>query len=185
MKKSPGGPDQAGIARSIIPLRAHVMSANLRISASPTRSVRPTSVHVRESYGTAAWHVLAITVDGVVCKDGDPSYPDCRGNCWIDLEVECPHDHPPTEANPIELCGAVICEDIDLPASAGNTERDCQWAMDYRGHGSSMAAVMSSSGEWETVQRGNQSWPGQRSLSGEPQHRRPAPSLGWDPYGDD
>jgi hypothetical protein len=125
----------------------------LRISTSPTRSVRPTSVHVKEPDGTA-WRVLTITVDGVVRRYGDPPYPACRGNCWIDLEVECPHDHPPTEAKPTELRGGILCEASDLPVSAGDTERDRQWTADFR---KPRGAQKLSNGEWETTFRGDAS----------------------------
>jgi hypothetical protein len=85
---------------------------------------------VQEPDGTA-WRVLTTTVDGVRWN-GEPPYPVCRGNCWIDLEVECPHDHPPTEAKPTELRGFIQCEASDLPVSAGDAERDRQWAKDFR-----------------------------------------------------
>lgn len=143
--------DSTKPAREIVPLSAHATSANLRISVSPVSSVRPISVHVKEPDGTA-WRVLTITVDGVVSGCGDPPYPDCRGNCWIDLEVECPHDRPPTEAKPTELRGVILCEASDLPVSAGDTERDRQWATDFR---KPYGARKLSNGEWETTFRGD------------------------------
>ncbi len=139
--------------RHFLPLSAHATAANLRISVSPVRSVRPISLHVAEPDGTA-WRVLTIVVDGVVRRYGDPPYPACRGNCWIDLEVECPHDHPPTEAEPIELRGVVLCEASDLPVSAGDTERDRQWAADFR---KPRGARKSLNGECETTYRGDAS----------------------------
>ena len=135
-------------AREIIPLSAHATSAMLRISTSPTRSVCLISTpYVKEPDGTA-WRVLSMTVDGVGCRYDDPPYPACRGNCWIDFEVECPHDHPPTEARPTELRGVVLCEASDLPVSAGDTERDRQWATDFR---KPRGAQKLSNGEWETT----------------------------------
>lgn len=116
-------------ARAFIPLAARAPCARLRISTSPTRSVRPISTHVKEPDGTA-WRVIAVIIDGI--EYGDPPYPICRGNCWIDLDVECPHDHPPTEAKPTVLRGVVLCETSDLPVSAGDTERDRQWATNFR-----------------------------------------------------
>jgi hypothetical protein len=144
---------EAQRARELIPLAARATSARLRISTSPTRSARPISVHVREPDGTA-WRVVTVIIDGIEHGYGDQSFPVCRGNCWIDLEVECPHDHPPTEAKPTELRGAFLCEASDLPVSAGDTERDRQWALDFRKpHG----MRKSSKDEWETVFRGDSS----------------------------
>lgn len=137
--------------REIIPLSAHATGTWLRISMSPTRSTRPISAHVREPDGTA-WRVLTMTVDGVSRPYGDSSYPTCRGNCWIDLEVECPHDRPPTDASPVELRGVLLCEASDLPVSAGDTERDRQWSTDFR---KPRGARKLSSGEWETTFRGD------------------------------
>jgi hypothetical protein len=136
-------------AREIIPLSAHATGTKLRISTSPTRSVRPIAVHVKEPDGTA-WRVIMVTVDGIARWYGDPPYPVCRGNCWIDLEVECPHDHPPTEATPTALQGVVLCEASDLPVSAGDTERDRQWALEFR---KPRGTRKLSNGEWETTFR--------------------------------
>jgi len=143
--------DPASPAREIIPLSAHATGARLRISTSPTRSVRPISLHVKEPDGTA-WRVITVTIEGVAHWYGDPPYPACRGNCWIDLEVECPHDHPPTEANPTELRGVIVCEASDLPVAAGDTERDRQWAADFR---KPRGARRLSNDEWETTFRGD------------------------------
>jgi len=113
--------------RGLLPLSARAMDRRLRISVSPGRSVRPLTVFVKESDGTA-WRVVTVTVDGIDRWYGDPPYPICRGNRWIDLEVECPHDHPPTEERPIELRGCVLCEASTLPVSTDYTERDRQWS---------------------------------------------------------
>lgn len=145
--------DLAQPAREIIPLFAHGMTTKLRISTSPTCSVRPISAHVTEPDG-AAWRELSMTVDGIERRYGDPPFPACRGNCWIDLEVECPHDHPPTEAKPIELRGIVLCEASDLPVTAGDTERDRQWAMNFL---KPWGAQKLSNGEWKTTFRGDAS----------------------------
>jgi hypothetical protein len=147
--ETPGDP--ASPVREVIPLSAHATSAKLLISVSPTRSVCPISVHVKEPDGTA-WRVITVIVDGTVC--GDPPYPACRGHCWIDLEVECPHDHPPTEAKPTELRGVVLCEASDLPMGAGDSERDRQWAKDFR---KPRGARKMPNGEWDTTFRGDAS----------------------------
>lgn len=116
----------------ILPLSARATEARLRISVSPERSVRPRVLSVKEPDGTA-WHVITVTVNGLSRWYGDPPYPACPGNAWIDLEVECPHDHPPTKANPIELHGAILCAPSDLPVRPANTERDRRWLQDFRG----------------------------------------------------
>lgn len=118
-------------AREIIPLSAHATGARLRISVSPTRSTRPMSVHVKEPDGTA-WRVITVTVDGIARWYGDPPYPACRGNCWIDLEVDCPHDHPPTETNPTELRGVIMCEaSMQTASSAAARARSLAHASDH------------------------------------------------------
>ena len=149
--EAPIGP--ASPAREIIPLSARATSARLRISTSPTRSVRPIAVHVKEPDGTS-WRVITVTVAGSDRWYGDPPYPACPGNRWIDLEVECPHDHPPTETAPIELRGVVLCEPSDLPVSAADTERDRQWATDFR---KPRGARRLPNDEWETVYRADSS----------------------------
>jgi len=115
----------------VIALAARATGAQLRISASPARSVRPTAIFVKEG-GGAPWRVITVAVDGDARRCGDPPYPACPGNRWIDIEVECPHDRPPTEAAPIELRGAVMCEASDLPVCSADAERDRQWEADFR-----------------------------------------------------
>jgi hypothetical protein len=135
----------------ILPLSAVATDRRLRISVSPARSARPIVMRVREPDGTA-WRVLAVSVDGIERWYGDLRYPVCRGNCWIDLEVECPHDHPPTVAKPTELRGVVVCEESGMPVGAGDTERDRQWAADFR---KPRGAHKAASGEWKTIFRGD------------------------------
>src|SRR4029077_7881222 len=123
-------------ARGTILLSARATGPRLRISASPASSVQPTRIIVQESDRTA-WSVITVTGDGVVHPcDGDRQvqYPACPGNGWIDLEVECPHNQPPTEAKPVELRGAILCEPSDLPISRGDTERDHYWWDDFNAH---------------------------------------------------
>ncbi len=137
----------------IIPLFAVATSARMLISTSPTRSVRPISVHVRGPDGTA-WRVISLTVLASTRWYGDPPYPACPGYRWIDLEVECPHDQPPTEANPTELRGVIVCEASDLPISSADTERDRQWALDFR---KPRGARRLANDEWEMVYRADSS----------------------------
>jgi len=144
--------ESASPAREVIPLSARATGTRLQISVSPARSVRPIEVHVREMDGTA-WRVTAVTVDGVVHRYGDPPYSPCPGNCWIDLDVECAHDHPPTDAAPIELCGVVLCEASDLPVSAGDTDRDRRWEADRKRKPQGSRRL--SNGEWEPIFRGD------------------------------
>ena len=138
-------------ARVAIPLSARATAARLRISVSPARSVRPIAMVVKERDGTA-WRVITVTVAGSARWYGDPPYPACPGNRWIDLEVECPHDHPPTEAAPIELCGVVACEVSALPVCATDTEQDRQWE---RGSRRPRGARKLSNDEWEETFRGD------------------------------
>lgn len=139
--------------RDVIPLTARATSARLRISASPAISMRPTAAIVKEPDGTA-WRVITLTVaDEYVCEYGQPPYPECRGNSWIDLEVECPHDRPPSEEHPIELRGLIIGVLINgLPVSAGDAERDRRWS---RGARKPYGAKQLPSGEWELTYRGD------------------------------
>jgi hypothetical protein len=144
---------KAQLKREIIPLRACAADVKMLISVSPTRSVRPTDVHVKEPDGTA-WRVITVTIDGVAHPYGVLSYPICPGNRWIDLEVTCPHDRPPTEAAPVELHGVVVCEASDLPAAPPDTERDQRWADSFRKPRGARALP---SGEWEATFRGDAS----------------------------
>lgn len=139
--------------REIIPLSARATGPRLRMSTSPTRSVCPIDVHVKESDGTA-WRVIAVIVDGIARSYGELPYPTCQGNRWIDLEVECPHDHPPTEMMPADLRGVVLCEPSTLPVAAANTERDKQWATSFDSRKSHGARRLPN-GEWETTFRGD------------------------------
>ncbi len=132
----------------VVPLSARATAARLRISASPTRSVRPIAVVVKEG-GETPWRVITVAVEGNARWYGDPPYPACPGNRWIDVEVECPHDRPPTEAAPIELRGVVVCEASDLPVCSADTERDRQWEADFRGPRSERKTPNG----WEVVHR--------------------------------
>lgn len=142
----------------IIPLHARAVDVKMLFSVSPTRSVRPTAVHVKEPDGTA-WRVITVTIDGVARPYGELPYLVCPGNRWIDLEVECPHDRPPTKATPVELHGVVVCEASDLPVAAADTARDQRWADDFRKPrgAKAIAHAMLPSGKWEATFRGESS----------------------------
>jgi hypothetical protein len=137
--------------REVIPLHAHADDARVLFSVSPSRSTCPTDVHVKESDGTP-WRVITVTVDGVSRAFGELPYPVCPGNRWIDLEVVCPHDHPPTKGASVELRGVVVCTPSDLPVAAADSERDQRWANDVR---KPRGAQKLPNGEWETTFRGD------------------------------
>jgi hypothetical protein len=139
--------------REVIPLHAHADDARVLFSVSPTRSTCPTDMHVREPDGTP-WRVSTVTVDGVSRVFGELPYPVCPGNRWIDLEVVCPHDHPPTKGASVELRGVVVCEPSDLPVATADTERDQRWADDFR---KPRGVQKLPNGEWDTTFRGDSS----------------------------
>lgn len=135
----------------ILPLSAHATSGRMRISVAPVSSTRPISVYVVGPDGTG-WRVGTITIDGIARRYGTPPYLDCPGNCWIDLEVECPHDPSPTEANPTKLLGRIVCEASSLPPSTGDTERNRQWP---QGTGKFWGAQRMPNDAWKTTYRGD------------------------------